>query len=265
MSYIQENKEAWEEAFEHRRPGWGERNHEKLADNELPFFYPDVAEELQLINFTDKTIAQFCCNNGRELLSLMQLGVKEGVGFDIAENIVTQATDTAMKANIRNCRFVSCNILEISEQYSNYFDFIMFTVGAITWFDDLNKLFQKVFECLKPGGILFINDFHPMMNMLPMPGEPDFKEEFLNLKYSYFRKEPWIENDGMEYMSEQYASKTFTSFSHTMSAIINAISSVRLHIVKMNEYDYDIGLADMYDKQGFPLSYILIAQKQREF
>lgn len=38
MSYIQENKEAWEEAFEHRRPGWGERNHEKLADNELPFF-----------------------------------------------------------------------------------------------------------------------------------------------------------------------------------------------------------------------------------
>ncbi|MCB7062323.1 hypothetical protein [Enterocloster citroniae] len=34
-----------------------------------------------------KTISQFCCNNGRELFSLIQLGAKDGVDFDIAENL----------------------------------------------------------------------------------------------------------------------------------------------------------------------------------
>lgn len=262
MSYIDENKEAWEEAFDHRHPGWGEENYRRLASEELPFFCSDVTEELRRIDFGSKDIAQFCCNNGRELLSLMGLGAKSGTGFDIAENIIAQAADTAEKAGIRNCKFISCNILDIPEQYDNSFDFVLFTIGAITWFDDLMVLFNKVSRCLKPGGMLFLHDFHPFMNMLPMPGEPEFDEHHLNqIAYSYFRKEPWIENEGMGYMSEQYASKTFTSFSHTMSDIINAVSNTGMCVVKLNEYNYDVGLSDVYDNKGLPLSFLLMAKK----
>lgn len=263
MSYFQKNKEAWEEAFEHRHLGWGETNHERLVNETLPFFCADVVEELEKIDFHGKNIAQFCCNNGRELLSLMGLGARKGVGFDIAENIIKQGADTAEKAGIKNCEFVSCNILDIPQKYHCSFDFILFTVGAITWFEDLNELFQKVSDCLKPGGVMLIHDFHPVMNMLPMPGEPEFDGQHLNqMTYSYFRKEPWIENEGMGYMSEPYASKTFISFSHTFSAVINAVSAAGLHLVKLNEYDYDIGLSDVYNKMGFPLSYFLIAERQ---
>lgn len=263
MNYIQENKEAWEEAFEHRQPGWGEANSDRLLREEFPFFHPDAAEELRSFDYDGKSVAQFCCNNGRELLSLMRLGARNGVGFDIAENIIAQAAETARKANIDNCRFVCCNILDIPQQYYHCFDLVLFTIGAITWFQDLDLLFEKVSACLKPGGVLFLHDFHPLMNMLPMPGEPEFDAEHLSrIVYSYFRKEPWIENDGMEYMSESYRSKTFTSFSHTMSAVINAASRSQLRIVKLNEYDYDIGLTDVYDHRGFPLSYILIARKE---
>lgn len=260
--YIQDNKQAWEEAFEHRYTGWGETNYERLMNEKLPFFHSDIAKELETMDFKNKTISQFCCNNGRELLSLMQLGAKKGVGFDIAENIINQAIDTAKKANINNCQFVSCDILDIPDEYNNNFDFIIFTIGAITWFEDLKPLFQRVSNCLKTGGIMLIHDFHPIMNMLPLPGEPTFDKNHLNrIEYSYFRKEPWIENEGMSYMSEQYTSKTFTSFSHTISDIINAISFSKMRVVKMNEYDYDVGLTDVYDKKGFPLSYLLIAEK----
>lgn len=262
MNYIDGNKAAWEEAFDHRHPNWGEENYIRLQKERLPFFCDDMVNELKKLNLAGKDIAQFCCNNGREILSLMQLGAKSGVGFDIAKNIIMQARDTAEKAGIANCRFVSCNILELTEEYHNCFDFVMFTIGAITWFKDLKPLFQKVSDCLKPGGVLLIHDFHPIMNMLPMPGEPEFDEQQLNkIAYSYFRKEPWIENEGMGYMSEQYSSKTFTSFSHTMSDIINGVSSAQMHVIRLNEYDYDIGLSNAYDKKGFPLSYILTAKK----
>ena len=264
MDYIKNNKAAWEEAFEHRHANWGDENYKRLLNEELPFWNADAITELKEIDFNGKSIAQFCCNNGRELLSLMQLGAKNGVGFDIAENIIAQARETAEKAGIENCKFVTCNILEIDKKYENSFDFICFTIGAITWFEDLGVLFQKVSNCLKAGGVLLINDFHPVIGMLPIPGEDDFDENQLNrVTYSYFRKEPWLENDGMGYMSEQYESKTFTSFSHTMSYIINSISCSRMRVTKLNEHDYDIGITDVYDGKGFPLSYILTAEKMQ--
>ena len=262
MNYIQGNKEAWEEAFEHRHEGWGEENAKRLLSEELPFFQKDMITELKQLDFKDKTAAQFCCNNGRELLSLMQLGVKQGYGFDIAENIIQQARDTAQQAGIVNCEFHACSILDIPENYYGTFDYVLFTIGAITWFEDVKLLFDKVAKCLKPGGMLLIHDFHPMMNTLPMPGEPQFDEKHLDrFVYSYFRKEPWVENEGMGYMSKSYASKTFISFTHTLSMIINGISDAGMHVTKLNEYDYDIGLSEAYDGCGLPLSYLLFAKK----
>jgi Methylase involved in ubiquinone/menaquinone biosynthesis len=262
MSYITNNKAAWEEAFEHRHPNWGDENFKRLMSEELPFFNSGIREELLKIDFNNKSVAQFCCNNGREILSLMQLGVKNGVGFDIAENIIAQAKDTAKRAEIKNCKFEACNILDISSQYHNSFDFIFFTIGAITWFEDLILLFDKVSKCLKHSGLLFVNDFHPFANMLPLPGDDCFDGNDLNrFTYSYFRKEPWVENNGMGYMSVPYSSKTFTSFSHTMSDIINALSANGIKTVRLSEYDYDIGLTDAYDGKGFPLSFTLLAEK----
>ena len=262
MDYITKNKQAWEEAFDHRQPNWGEENYKYLRNEQLPFFCADVVTELKSIDFKDKTVAQFCCNNGRELLSLMQLGAQKGIGFDIAKNIIQQARETAIKAGITNCEFFDTNILDIDSQYHNSFDFVLFTIGAVTWFKALELLFKKVSDCLKPDGIMLIHDFHPFMNMVPLPDEPDFKPDQLDrIVYSYFRSEPWIENDGVGYMSEQYESKTFTSFSHTMSDIINAILFSKMSIVKLNEYDYDVGLTNVYDNKGYPLSFILLAKK----
>ncbi|MGN6712577.1 class I SAM-dependent methyltransferase [Anaerocolumna jejuensis] len=261
-NYIDGNKVAWEEAFEHRHPNWGDENYVQLKNERLPFFNPDVRKILLDTDFTGKCVAQFCCNNGRELLSLMQLGAENGVGFDIAENIIAQAVETAKKADIKNCKFEACNILDISSSYYNSFDFVIFTIGAITWFEVLSELFDIVGKCLKPNGRLLLNDFHPLMNMLPLPGEDSFDGDKLNkLTYSYFRKEPWIENNGMGYMSKEYNSKTFTSYSHTMADIINSLSENRMKTIHLNENDYDIGFTEVYNGKGFPLSFTLIAEK----
>ncbi len=79
MDYIQSNKLAWEDAFRHRKPGWGDDNAARLLSEHLPFLHPDIVRALESMDFRGKTVAQFCCNNGRELLSLMQLGTRAGI------------------------------------------------------------------------------------------------------------------------------------------------------------------------------------------
>lgn len=262
MNYMQGNKQAWEEAFDNRKQNWGDENHVKMKNEKLFFFYDEVKKELEKLDLAGKTVAQFCCNNGRELLSLMDLNLASAVGFDIAENIIQQAKDTATKADIKNCEFVACNILEIHSKYHGKFDAILLTVGAICWFEDLHPFFEMASKCLKPSGILIMNDTHPFEGMIPLPGEDGFDKDNLNkFEYSYFRSEPWIENSGMGYISGNYKSKTFTSFSHTMSHIINALSANGLKTVKLDEYDYAIsGSTNVYDNKGLPLSFFLLAK-----
>ena len=263
MGYIEDNKAAWEEAFENRKPGWGDDNHILLDKEEFYFFNDDMKKVLERISVEGKTVAQFCCNNGRELLSVMKAGAGYGVGVDIAENLIGQAKTTAEKAGITNCCFDNRNVLDASDKYANEFDLIFFTIGAITWLKDLNLLFKVVADCLKSGGILIINDFHPLFNMLPTPDEAPFDEKHLDrITYPYFEKEPWAENTGMSYMSVDFVSKTpFTSSAHTISDILNALIANGMKLTRFDEFDYDLGLTDVYDNKGYPLSFILVAEK----
>jgi len=261
MEYIHSNKEAWEEAFDHRYAGWGDDLVRRLQTETLPFLNPMLRQAVQALDLKGKTVAQFCCNNGREILSVMGKGAAAGVGFDIAENMVAFARETAEKAGIP-CVFQACNILEIGAEYDAAFDLAFFTIGAITWFQDLKALFAVAARCLKPGGLLLINDFHPFVNMLPLPGEEGFDPDATDrVVYSYFRTEPWLEQNSGMYMTAHQNSHTFTSFSHTMGSIVGAAADAGLRVVSLEEFDKDIGMTDVYDGKGFPLSYLLLAAK----
>lgn len=262
MNYIEKNKEAWEEAFDNRVDGWGEAVVQNLRESSAAYIHTALKVELDQLNLSGKHIAQFCCNNGRELLSICKHYNATGTGFDIAENLIAQGTAHAQELQLP-CTFAAENILDIGREYHHMFDVVLFTIGAITWFEDLDALFHVVSDCLKPHGVMLLHDFHPVMNMLPLPGEDSYQEgTALLLDHKYFTEEPWIEHNGMGYISGDYESKIFTSFSHSISEIINSTIHSHMNIVRVNEYDYDIGLSAVYDTMGLPLSMLLLAEKQ---
>ena len=261
MDYIHSNQKAWEEAFDNRYAGWHADLVSRLHAETLPFLSPMLRQAILAMDLRGKTVAQLCCNNGREILSIVQHGAASGVGFDIAENMVAFAREAAEAAGIP-CAFQACNVLEIGPRYTAAFDVVVFTIGAITWFHDLHALFAVAARCLRPGGTLVLNDFHPFVNMLPLPEEETFDPGDLNrVTYSYFRTEPWLEQNSGMYMTNHQNTATFTSFSHTMGAIISAVASAGLRVVSLAESDQDIGMTDVYEGKGMPLSYLLLAEK----
>ena len=92
--YIEGNKAAWEEAFDYRDASWGADIKERIQKDDYPFFNKEMVAALRTIHTEGTVIGQFCCNNGRELLSLVKSGkAAKGIGFDIAENQVAFANE----------------------------------------------------------------------------------------------------------------------------------------------------------------------------
>ena len=263
-NYILGNKEAWEEAFEMRDKSWVADIINRIQQEDYAYFNQDTIETFKHYNLEGKTIGQFCCNNGRELLSLVKTTkAAAGVGFDIAENMIAFADEKAQVLKLP-CEFVATNILEIDDTYKNRFDMVFITIGALCWFKNLHEFFKVVTKCMKEDGIIVINEQHAFTNMLATSGDDEYEETYpLNCAFSYFERE-WIGNDGMGYIvGRQYHSKTFTDYTHSISEIIGAMCANHLIITNMKEFDYDVsGGFSYFDHQGFPLSMILEGRKE---
>ena len=264
--YIEGNKAAWEEAFENRAASWGADITERIRTEDYPFFYEETKAVLKQIRTEGAVIGQFCCNNGRELLSLVKCGkAKKGIGFDIAENQVAFANEKAKELGLP-CEFEAVNIYDIDDRYREQFDVVIITVGALCWFADLDRFFAVVAKCMKPGAVIVINEEHPFKNMLAAEGEELFDPDHrLECRYSYFEHE-WTGNGGMYYITQKtYQSKTFTDYTHPLSQTISGMCRSGIVVTGLQEFDYDIsgGFADL-DHRGFPLSMIICGQKAPE-
>ncbi len=261
--YIEGNKEAWEEAFDNRDASWGADITERIRKEDYPFFEKEMIDVLKTVDTEGKTIGQFCCNNGRELLSLVKNGkAARGIGFDIAENQIAFANEKAMELDLP-CSFEAANVYDIDEKFNGLFDIVIITIGALCWFKDLDRFFEVVARCMKPGAMILLNEQHPCTNMLATEGDevfdPDHRKE---CHFSYFEHE-WTGNGGIYYMTKKsYRSKTFTDYTHPMSEIITGMCNNGIVVTGLQEFDHDLsGGFTAIDNSRFPLSMILQGQK----
>ena len=261
--YIQGNKEAWEEAFDKRDESWGADITERVKTEDYPFFNEETKAILKGMDLEGKAIGQFCCNNGRELLSLVKCGkAAKGVGFDIAENQVAFANEKAKELDLP-CEFVAKNIYDVDDAYKEQFDVVLITIGVFCWFDDLDRFFSVIAKTMKPGAVIVINEQHPCTNMLATPGEdlydPDHR---LECRYSYFEHK-WTGNEGIYYMTKKnYQSKTFTDYTHPMSDIISGMCGSGIVVTGLKEFERDLsGGFTALDGCGYPLSMIIQGKK----
>lgn len=261
-TYRQTNKAAWEEAYDKRTGSYAEEISIKIKQEPLAFLDLPLKQEIVKHDLRGKTIGQFCCNNGRELLSIAHYFGANAIGFDIASNMVEYANTQAKKLNV-SATFYETDVLELSHEFDEEFDYLIITIGALCWFDDLKAFFSVASRVLKPGGKLILNESHPLSNMIATSSEEGYVPEYPKLLvHSYFNKEPSVENDGMGYMAGSYESKEFISFTHSFSNIINGMVQSGLHIERLEESDFDISsLFPNLSSEGLPLSFLAIAKK----
>jgi ubiquinone/menaquinone biosynthesis C-methylase UbiE len=259
--YTDANRRAWDEAAPaHRARARFQTLLEGFSRPGFSILKPLEAQRLQEIGVEGRDVAQLCCNNGRELLSIKNLAAGRCVGFDQSAGFLAQAAELSAAGGI-DCRFVESDIYRISREFDEAFDLVVITIGVLGWMPDLPGFFAVAKRLLRPGGNLFIHEQHPITNML----EPGDRDPF-RLVHSYFRSDPFVENDVIVY-DEQSAGtgETHYWFCHTLADVITACVEHGLEVVHFAESPTNIS-SDEFDKyEGhaaqLPLSYTLTAQK----
>lgn len=262
--YISTNKLAWEEAYDKSTEDY--KDIVSKLKRQADIFIPKRLKKDSVKSAVQgRNIAQLACNNGREILSLgMAYHAQSMTGFDLSENMVQAAQSSAQSLEL-NASFYARNLMDIEPSFNGQFEAVFILIGVLCWFDDLSELMDVASRLLKPGGSLIILDGHPTMNMIGFPQDEGYQPDYPFLPiHSYFKVEPFVEEVGMGYLTDQaYTSKVpFTSFSYTFEDLFKGLFKNKLQLIDFEEGNED-ELENFPELEGgsFPLIFYLQAIK----
>lgn len=125
------------------------------------------------------------CHFGQDTLSWARLGARV-TGVDFSERAIRYARQLATELGLP-ARFVQCDVLDLPANLSGDFDVVFTSLGVLGWLPDLGRWAQVIWHFLRPGGIFYVSDAHPIVRVF------DDTEGVtgLHVRYPYFpRPEP---------------------------------------------------------------------------
>lgn len=208
-------------------------------------------------------MAQVCCNNGRELISLKNLGAVRAVGFDQSDAFLAQAGELARIAG-QDCEFVLGDVNALEPTFNHAFDIVLITIGVLGWMPDLGRFLDNACALLRGGGKLIVHEEHPVANMFEASSEQP-----LLVRHSYFKPTPFESDKAIVY-DDGPAPRVGRHywFVHPLSAVIGGMLARGMRIERFEEYARNISSTefDMLETADgkLPLSYLLVACKDHE-
>ena len=259
--YTEANRIAWNEAAPRHA---AHNNADLFAAVESPqyvSFEGEILAALQAVGVAGKEIIQLGCNNGRETLSLSNMGASRCVGVDASAGFLAHGRELLRIANAEDrVQLVEADVYELPREYAGAFDIVLVTIGVISWMPDLEGFFEVIRGLLKPGGALVMQEMHPVLFMYEE--DPDGGPSVP--RYSYFGAQVWEETSGLDYYSrESYESKPNYSFMYRLDEILTAAIESGLDLRRFTELDVDISnfCADLeHSPVQPPLGFVMVME-----
>lgn len=191
---------------------------------------PVLLDQLGRESLDGLEIAHLQCHIGTDTLSLARCGATM-IGLDFSADSLAVAKALAERHNTP-ITWVQSDVYTAAEAIGKQVDVVYTSVGTITWFDDLATWANQIAQLLKPGGLFFIRDAHPMLltvdDTTPTP----------ELKYRYFPNGQALHfDDPSTYLGEGKVEHSRTyEYPHSISEILTALLNAGLTITHVDEH-----------------------------
>lgn len=169
------------------------------------------------------------CHIGTDTVSLARTGATV-TGVDFSAPALRAAERLAARAGV-DVTWVLSDVLDARAAVTGDFDVVYTSIGTITWLDDLDRWAAQVAGLLKPGGVFYIRDGHPLLYAL------DEQADALTIRYPYFgdgRAQQW--DDATTYVGGGTVAHSRTyEWPHPLSEIFSALTGAGLQILHLGE------------------------------
>lgn len=237
--------DQWEQYFAANKSSWNKRTavHKASAFYDQESFKKGKSslnsiERKDLGEVSGKTLLHLQCHFGQDTMSWEREGAIV-TGVDISEEAIALARQTAAELNLK-AQFICANIYDLDDPAKavngdfpkpTSFDIVFTSYGTIGWLPNLDKWAAIVARYLKPGGIFYIADFHPVLWMMD--------NNFEKIGYDYFNTVVIEEETSGTYTDRDapIRSKEY-SWNHPFSEIITALLQNGLTITQFDEYPF---------------------------
>ena len=225
-----------EKYFEANRDLWNQRTmvHKDSSFYNLAGFKAGetVLTPIELNELGDvngKTLLHLQCHFGMDSLDWARRGAIV-TGIDLSDAAIEEAQRLNEELGL-HANFVRCNVLDTAVFVKGEFDIVFSSYGTIGWLPDLVPWAKMIAEKLKPGGLFYLAEFHPVLWM--------FDDDFTRIQYSYENRELIItENQGTYTDRNAAITGKEYSWNHSISEVLNALIGAGLQLGLFNEHMY---------------------------
>lgn len=184
-----------------------------------------------------KDLLHLQCHFGLDTLSWARLGARV-TGVDFSPAAIAQARALAGELGIA-ATFVCSELAELPQRLQGDFDVVYTSRGVLGWLPDLARWAEVAAHFVRPGGIFYITEVHPVAQVLDdgdgvAPGD-------LRLRYPYWgRPEPLAHAIRGSYADPgaHVDAPVAYDWPHSLGEIVTAVAAAGLRIEFLHEFPF---------------------------
>ncbi|TCC61967.1 class I SAM-dependent methyltransferase [Kribbella pittospori] len=175
------------------------------------------------------------CHLGTETIAFARRGART-TGLDLSAKSLEEARQIAADAGVE-VDYVHANVYDaVDAVKGRRFDVVYTGKGALCYLPDLEHWARVVRDLLKPGGALYVVEFHPLLNAMrpvSLPGESDD----LIIRADYLEGRGPIAHDStMTYTGDAVPGRqTSYEWMHGLGEVVNTLASAGFHLTSLRE------------------------------
>jgi len=196
----------------------------------------EVLDEIELRevgDVRDRMLLHLQCHIGTDSLAWVRRGA-EVTGVDFSTESIACAKQLSRELGLA-ARFVEANVYDALSVIDERFDVVYTSKGVLCWLRDLDEWARIIARFLKPGGIFYLMESHPILGALEE--EPSGR---LSFRHRYFHRDApsvWDDAEG-DYTDADYIPEHPSyEWDWTVSDIVNALLNAGLELEFIHEYE----------------------------
>jgi SAM-dependent methyltransferase len=183
-----------------------------------------------------KDLLHLQCHFGIDTLSWARRGARV-TGLDFSAPAVEAARSVAERAGLSDrSEFVEANVYDaVKALGGRRFDVVYTGLGALNWLPDLGRWAEVAAALVRPGGFLYLSEFHPLTSV--------FGDDDLAVEHGYFhRPEPQVWDEPGTYADLEAATEHNRTYewNHPLGDVVSAVVDSGLRLELLHEHDYTL-------------------------